>query len=357
MKLALRPQSSLQFSFLPASIFALLALVVALAPPATPAAPFAYHIYGIHSWNSGAGGLLNGRSGWSVEVVNTDTWPYDLTTAQAQQIRSEGWTLIIRINKFFGDTVPKDSAQFDAFAAACAAKVQTFSPWCDTWIIGNEMNADFEGNVPVATYAEVYRRCRAAIHAVQPDATVLVAAVAPWNASQTGTGPYASNRQWLNYFYELVHNLGAEADGFAIHAYGGRSGDTDPRDDSEMGFGVYKRWMEIITGYAPTASKPVFLTEMNHAADGQKPGQAGYPLYSYPAGYIQKLYEEINNWNQAHNNARIRCAAWFSYANGGFPGYNISNNSQMASDFSQTTSTTRYVWVPPSAAETWVFYE
>jgi hypothetical protein len=332
----------------------LLALVLYAFAPLVLAASDPIHIYGIHSWGFGANGLLNGKTGWTVEVVNTDEWPYDLTVEQAQNIRNEGWGLIIRINKFFGQTVPENPADFDAFAAACAQKVQTFSDYCHIWIIGNEMNADFEGAVSVATYEQVYRTCRDAIHAVQPNAVVLVAPLAPWNASTTGVGPYPSNRQWLNYFYDLVHRLGTDADGFAIHAYGGRGGDSDPRDDNEMGFGVYERWMEIITGYTPTAMKPVYLTEMNHAADGQG-STPGYPLYSYPAGYIQKLFEEIGTYNQAHENP-IRSACWFSYANGGFPGYNISTNSQMADDFRDSTSTTNWIGFEPftSASLGWM---
>lgn len=322
-----------------------LAAALALAGSATAAGSDATHIYGIHSWGNGAGGLLNGKSGWTVEVLNTDTWPYDLTVAQAQQIQNEGFTLIIRINKFFGQTVPENPADFDAFAAACAVKVQTFSSYCHIWIIGNEMNADFEGAVSVATYEQVYRKCRDAIHAVQPEAVVLVAALAPWNASTTGVGPYASNRQWLNYFHDLVHRLDDTADGFAIHAYGGRSGDSDPRDDNEMGFGVYERWMEIITGNPATAMKPVYLTEMNHAADGEGT-TAGFPKYAYPTGYMQKLFEEIGTYNQSHDNP-IRAACWFSHANGGFPGYNISTNSQMADDFRNATSTTDWIGFEP----------
>lgn len=98
-------------------------------PSAAPARE-AKHIYGIHCWGHGAGGLLQGKSGWSVEVVNTDPWPYDITTEQARSIRNEGFTLIIRINKFFGQTVPANFSEHDAFAAACAAKVETFKPHC-----------------------------------------------------------------------------------------------------------------------------------------------------------------------------------------------------------------------------------
>ncbi len=313
------------------------------------AVPEAVHIYGIHSWNDGASGIMNGKTGWTVEVVNTDYFAYDLTVEQAQRIVAEGFTLIIRINKTFGVTVPTNPADYDAFAQACAQKVQTFKSYCHRWIIGNEMNADFEGNIPVANYIQVYGKCRTAIKQVQPEAEVLVAALGPWNASQSGVGPYPSNRQWLNYMYQLVNTLNDACDGYAIHAYGGRSGDTDPRDDNEMGFGVFLKWMEIIDGNAYAFTKPVYLTEMNHAADGNK--APGVPQYDYPAGYISKLFEAINTWNETHSH-RISCAAWFAYANGGFPGYNITLNTLMRDDFSATTQTTDYLFVTLAVSPT-----
>jgi hypothetical protein len=306
-------------------------------PPAHP-----QHIYGIHSWGAGSGGLLQGKSGWTVEVVNTDDWPYDPEPADIQQMINEGWTPIIRINKFFGQTVPASSSEYDAFAQACAQKVQQYGNYCNIWIIGNEMNADFEGNIPVTAYIDVYTRCREAIKQVQPESTVLVAALGPWNASQGGVGPYPSNRPWLDYMYQLVHTLNNDCDGYAIHAYGGRGGDSDPRNDGEMAFGVYKKWMEILEGNAFARHKPVYLTEMNHAADGQDPNQAGFPLYDYPVNYIRLLYEEINTWNE-NNRQKIKAACWFSHANGGFPGYNISTNSDMSDDFNWVTRNTNYL--------------
>jgi len=306
------------------------------------APPHATHIYGIHSWGFGAGGLLRGKSGWTVEVVNTDTFPYDPTPSDIQNMVNDGWTPIIRINKYFGETVLASASEYDAFAQACADKVSQYGAHCNIWILGNEMNAAFEGGIPVASYADVYTRCRSRIREVQPEATVLVAAVAPWNPSQSGSGPYPSNQQWLNYMYDLVHRLGDNCDGYAIHAYGGRGGDSDPRDDDDWGFGVFKRWMEIIDGHPDAARKPVYLTEMNHAADGDKPDKPGFPLYDYPAGYIRLLFEAIDDWNATHAH-RILSACWFSYANGGFPGYNISTNSTMADDFSWTTENTEYL--------------
>jgi hypothetical protein len=319
----------------------------------------AVHIYGIHSWGDGANGIMNGKTGWTVEVVNTDPFGADLTPDQAQRIVNEGFTLIIRINKIFGTTVPTNPSEYDAFAAACAAKVTTFQNYCHRWIIGNEMNADFEGNIPAGNYITLYQKCRTQIHAVQPEAEVLVAAVAPWNSSQKPSGPYGSSC-WLNYMYQLVNTLGDEADGYAIHAYGGRGGDSDPRDDSDWGFGVFKRWMEIIDANAFARTKPVYLTEMNHAADGQG-STAGYPKYPYPAGYIQRLFQAINTWNIG-NAHKIRCAAWFAYANGGFPGYDITLNSQMRDDFSAATRDTNYTFLTPTptplpaSASRWTSY-
>jgi hypothetical protein len=312
-----------------------------------------YYIYGIHSWGDGASGIMNGKGGWSVEVVNTDYFAWDFTTEQAQRLKNEGFTLIMRINKYFGQTVPTSPSEFDTFAAAVANKAYTFRNFTSRFIIGNEMNADFEGNIPVTTYLTVFEKCRTEIKQILPDAEVIVAAVAPWNASQTGTGPYPSNRQWLNYFYQLVNDLGDNCDGYAIHAYGGRGGDSDPRDDNEMGFGVFYRWLEIIEQNPYAATKPVYLTEMNHAADGDS--TPGFPVYSYPAGYIPKLFEAVNTYNEGHN-FRVKAACWFSYANGGFPGYNITTNSQMGDDFRESTQETEY-YNRILSARHWQMYE
>jgi len=300
----------------------------------------AEYIYGIHSWGDGASGLLNGKSGWSVEVVNTDYFPWDFTLDQAGRLQNEGFTLILRINKYFGQTVPSSPSDYDSFAQAVSDKAWTFRNHSSRFIIGNEMNADFEGNIPVTNYITVFTKCRTKIKERLPHAVVITGAVAPWNASQSGIGPYPSNRQWLNYFYQMVNELGDDCDGYAIHAYGGRGGDSDPRDDNDMGFGVFYKWLEIIAQNPYASSKPVYLTEMNHAADGES--APGIPIYNYPSGYIPKLFEAVNTYNET-NNFRVKAACWFSHANGGFPGYNISTNSQMADDFRETTQNTDYL--------------
>lgn len=295
------------------------------------------HIYGIHDWGAGASGLFNGKSRWDVEVIRVG-----IDAPNLQQIKDDGFTVIVRLAKQWGESVPVNSGEWAGFAASCASTVNAYQTITTKWIVGNEMNANFDSNITAANYITIYTQCRAAIKAVQPDAEVLVAAVAPWNSSQNPGGPYA--HAWLNYMKALVDGLGTNCDGFAIHAYGGRNGDSDPRDDNYLGFAVYKDWMAIIGGNAAAAQKPVYLTEMNPFADGFGP-TVGYPKYAYSAGWIQKAYEEINAWNGAHT-LKIRAACWFAYSNGGFPGYDLTLLPQAASDFSATTSGTNYSYIP-----------
>ena len=297
------------------------------------------HIYGIHDWGSGASGFFSGKTRWDVEMIRVG-----IDTPNLQQIVNDGFTLIVRLGKSWGESIPRNSSEWNSFAASCANTVNTYKNVTNKWIIGNEMNANFDSNIPASQYVTVYTLCRDAIKAVQPDAEVLVAAVAPWNASQNPGGSYSY--AWLNYMEYIVNHLNSNCDGFAIHAYGGRNGDNDPRDDNYWGFGVYKDWMAIINANPQTALKPVYLTEMNCFADGFGP-TTGYPKYPYSSGWINKAFEEINNYN-VNNNYRIRCACWFAYSNGGFPGYDLTLLPQASSDFSYTTQHTNYLNLGPS---------
>lgn len=310
----------------------------------------AVHIYGIHDWGSGANGLFHGKSRWDVEMIRVG-----IDTPNLQPIKDEGFTIIIRLGKNWGESVPKNSSEWNSFAASCAATVNTYKSFTNKWIVGNEMNANFDSNIAASSYVSVYTLCRNAIKTVQPNAEVIVAAVAPWNSSQNPGGSYSY--AWLNYMQYLVNNLNDNCDGFALHAYGGRNGDSDPRNDNYWGFGVYKDWMSIISANPYACTKPVYLTEMNCFADGFG-SVTGYPKYSYSSGWIIKAYEEINNYNLTHNQL-IKCACWFAYSNGGFPGYDLTLISQASSDFSWTTEHTSYINLPPSAVRpvNWELYE
>ncbi|MCX7919850.1 MAG: hypothetical protein N3A72_09655 [bacterium] len=310
----------------------------------------ATHIYGIHDWGSTAQGLFNGKSRWDVEMIRVG-----LDTKPLAQIAGEGFTILVRLGKQWGESVPRNSNEWDTFALSCASTVSVYSSYCKRWIIGNEMNANFDSNIPASDYITIFKKCRVAIKTVQPEAEVLVAAVAPWNSSQNPGGPYSY--AWLNYMYTLVNGINDDCDGYAIHAYGGRNGDSDPRNDNYWGFGVYKDWMQIIGNNMYAYAKPVYLTEMNCFADGQG-SIPGYPKYNYSTGWINKAFEEINNWNRSHRQ-KIYCACWFAYANGGFPGYNLTLLPQASSDFSYTTQNTNYTIADPTTLlpKYWAIYE
>ncbi len=310
----------------------------------------ASHIYGIHDWGSGANGFFNSKTRWDVEVIRVN-----IDTPNFQSIIDEGFTLIVRLGKGWGESIPKNSSEWAAFAVSCANTVNTYKSYSNKWIIGNEMNANFDSNISASSYVTVYQMCRDAIKNVQPNAEVIVAAVAPWNSSQNPGGTYSY--AWLNYMQYIVNNLGNNCDGFALHAYGGRNGDPDPRDDNYWGFGVYKDWMEIIGANQYAKIKPVYLTEMNCFADGWG-STPGYPKYPYSSGWINKAYEEINNWNNT-NGQKIKCACWFAYSNGGFPGYDLTLVSQAADDFKFTTQNTNYTNLPPAKVDYtfWTIFE
>lgn len=301
----------------------------------------ATHIYGIHDWGGGANGIFNGKSRWDVQMVRVG-----MDSIDAAAITNDGFTLIIRLGKQWGESVPRSSSEWDSFAASCASTVSVYSSYCKRWIIGNEMNANFDSNISASDYMTIFGKCRTAIKTVQPDTEVIVAAVAPWNATQDPGGPYSHSSAWLNYMDALVNGLNNDCDGYALHAYGGRSGDNDPRNDTGWGFGVYKDWMYIIGNNMFAHVKPVYLTEMNSFADGDG-FTPGYPKYAYPTGWIQKAFEEINTWNRNHTQ-KIYCACWFAYANGGFPGYDLTLIGQASSDFSWTTQNTSYTIADPT---------
>lgn len=312
----------------------------------------ATHIYGIHDWGSTAQGLFNGKTRWDIEMIRVglDAKPLD-------SIVGEGFTVIVRLGKQWGESVPRNSSEWDTFAASCASTVSVYSSYCRRWIIGNEMNANFDSNISTNDYITIFQKCRTAIKAVDPNAEVIVAAVAPWNISQDPGGPYSHSSAWLNYMDALANGLNNDCDGYAIHAYGGRGGDANPRDDTGWGFGVYKDWMYIIGNNMFAHVKPVYLTEMNPFADGQG-STPGYPKYAYPSGWIQKAFEEINYWNRNHIN-KIYCACWFAYSNGGFPGYDLTLIGQASSDFSWTTNNTNYTIADPTGVqmEFWEIYQ
>lgn len=162
-------------------------------------------------------------------------------------------------------------------------------------------------------YADCYRRCRAAIHAVpgHADDQVLIGAVAPWNNETR----YAANPNgdWVTYFEEILTTVGANnCDGITIHAYTHTSDPNSISAHVPMGhpfghrqfeFKVYQDFMQAI----PAAMRhlPVYITETDQV----------HPWHDTNNGWIQAAYGEINWWNAQPGNQQIRSLVLYRWPN------------------------------------------
>lgn len=362
-------------------LLTLLVITASLAVSA-PATADSDNIYGIHFWGSGASGIMNGRQGYSIE----NTWPgvknktdWSDIRQMLQNARNDGFVPILRLNWEPGHTVPANNdwvSRFD-YAWKCKECVQACGDLCNIWIIGNEMNASWEGAIPAQWYLWCFNQydtnnCYYQIHSVQPNAVVLMGAVAPWNPDTNATGPYNTTyEKWKNYFYYLVNNAGTDVDGFAIHAYGGRQngqpGDTgydpDPRDDCNAPYTVSTQTVDVSWGFNPFRyfadevatkygdNKPVFITETNTNA-------TAVPSTSYRAGWMQAAYEAIDTYNK-NRFQKIRCLAWFTYdPYGAWTDYalccGVGQMSQARTDYQSTANSYDYNWTS-NTPDTYVY--
>ena len=336
-------------------------------------------IYGIHWWSNGAASMMNGKQGWTLEIVNTEGGQNSINNAKnlIQQIRNEGiFEPIIRINKNWGKTVPNNPGDFSAFANDCNNIVNQLSqsPWNVNWyVIGNEPNLAGENNqnavygsnggntglgVPADDYANCFIQCYSTIKSTVPNAKIMVAGAGPWNNQG---GLYTNDNSGVYYdvyFNHVVSVVGNNCDGYALHTYGffneGNDNNLSSPANSEpntWGFQSYKGQIKILQQYAFTQNKPIHITEINtksHSSD---------PVSSYTSGWMQQVYNEINSWNSQNAQYPILSACWFVYHDyGGWSTFALESNSgnlpQARNDFSSVTSGTNYTACgsPPSCA-------
>jgi hypothetical protein len=279
-------------------------------------------LYGIHDWSPEWGRIVRdaGVGGWCVTThALCEEKSYDF-----RPLAEYGITPIARLNLgyFPVGTIPQPSGYAD-FAEACRTFVQA-SPGCSRWIIGNEPNHSQErpSGAPIQPedYADCFLRARAAIREVQPEAEVIVAAVAPWNV-ETG--------DWLLYYSQLLQALGDDADGLALHAY---THGADPgligSEATMQGEYAARRWH--FRTYRDTLSVvpqslrhlPVYLTEFNQGDGAWR---------DVNLGFVQKAYVEIAEWNRQPDTQKIHCLClyrWLPYDR-----WTISDKAQVQADF------------------------
>ena len=248
------------------------------------------YIFGIH--DPGGEHLLAGR-GWVLftELVSEGGKDY-------RHYVNQGLGVIVRLNHAYGPTLPAPD-RYGEFARQCASFVAG-SQGCTTWIIGNEPNHHQEGRIPFDSYVDGFNQAANAIKRVQSDATVCIAAVAPWNMDAG---------DWLFYFAQLVRLC--HCDGITLHTY---THGTDPalvHSDEKMQshpdryyhFKAYRDFMAAIP--ADKRHLPVYITETDQDE----------PWANVNSGWIQNAYGEINWWNQQPGNQQIRALIIYRWPN------------------------------------------
>ncbi|WP_433933317.1 VWD domain-containing protein [Sorangium cellulosum] len=337
-----------------------LAMRIPRLPPAEEATAKveASYLFGVHSIEDrtderAAANLItppegSARSSWTVFVHYTKPSRGEIDYQRYKRMIDAGFSPIVRFDYNYGQTLPPASS--DACDPAWPGEVVDTmkrivdnevckGPCSTTFILGNEMNAEFEnredpdeeGGITVAQYASCFRDVRRRMKEEGVSAKLLVGAVGPLNADTTASCPGAEayDMDYKKYQHCLVRETKDHADGLALHAYGGRGDKLDPRsDDRHDGFQNYKLQLDIVDA-AGGAALPIYITEFNHAGDLYEHEGEHYAEQPYQSGFIQKAYQDVAAYNDK-NNCRIQSLIWFAYQNPTFAGLNLTDWECMA---------------------------
>jgi len=251
------------------------------------------------------------------EIAGTDGGDYS-------RYEMLGYTNIVRLNWSYGHGTIPDPAQYDEFAANCAAFV-AHSQGCHTWIIGNEPNHSQErppsGVITPEQYEACFVWCYGAIKAVRPDDLVLPAPIAPYNWE---------SGDCLSYLGNLAELLVADGvlDGWVLHAYT-RAHDpalitSELRVDNEhWHFRTYRDQAAVVAKHA--LDVPLFLTEANPTNGWTNVNN----------GWIREALCEIDTWNQGHPHQVIRAVCPFRWHDPSRPEWSIGDKAGVVEDYTQ----------------------
>lgn len=260
------------------------------------------YIYGLH--DPGGEHLLSGR-GWAVFTETADSAPGDY-----RRWADQGLGVIVRLNYGYGKkvgTIPTPD-RYAEFAQRCAVWVAA-SKGVEWLVIGNEIALEWEWPtdqpISLASYLDCYRQVYTAVKAVAPHVKIAPQAVAPWNASTPDAPDWILQ---LRHMLLAAHDI---TDWICLHAYTRYYGLDRFTSDERMNPPYNHRYSGWETLYEfmdaiPVTMRhlPVMITEANGNA----------PWSQYRAGWIQGLYQQIENWNAKPGNQQIRCAALFRWA-------------------------------------------
>jgi hypothetical protein len=290
-----------------------------------------------------------GRSGWDVELtyanlVEQRYWGIDDLAIRVDRATADGLRVLVRVDYDQGQSLPPtgDDESLDEYLAYLR-RLARDDRLRDVYgyIVGSNYNSldsntqSPERPVTPTWYARIFAgygagvsRTDNAVHVIRaenPRTRVLVGSVRPWSADSDGERPYAIDMPWLNYMNTLVSMLDESArtkaaagfpfvapDGFAVHASGrpgapelaGLAASKEPRTDllrtewggAQVGFRVYRDWLDIINDYPTTAGLPVYITTANtFVADEGTP-----PSRNYPDGWLTTALDVVNDEPQVH---------------------------------------------------------
>lgn len=287
------------------------------------------NLVGLHDF---AGKALAPVGTWLLDTIAISENPQP----HRYQDEAPGREIIGRLNHGYGDagTLPLN-AGVPEFVAKVAAHVAG-SSGCRRWVIGNETNLPREwpkmqdgGYQPISPlkYANIYKLCRNAIHALPGHGgdEVLIAAPGPWNNDYKYTGNPEGD--WIKYFMDVLAILGNEIDGICLHAYThgyntalvtSTAKMNPPFQNRNYEFRTYQDYMAAIPLHL--RKLPVYLTEAN----GNGPWQA--------VGLMPAMADEINAWNHMGNQP-ILCLIFYRYTTDDT--FNIVGKADVEAEFRQ----------------------
>jgi len=252
-------------------------------------------------WSSTGADLLDGK-GWVMFTEGIGYDPLDMSGRDYTAWADAGLGIIIRLNNGYAPngTIPLPEYYGD-FAMRCGHYVAA-SRGCNIWIVGNEPNLSIERPAPnmvilPESYGECYAACRNAIHAAQPDAQVLFAAIGPWNIE---------SGDWIEYLQRAIVAAG-QVDGYALHTYTHGHDPAlvtseqmmdPPFEDRHYQFRTYRDFLSVLPD-----GVPLYITETDQ----------GGPWVDTNSGWVRAAYAEIDEWNQNHPAQVVRCLALYRW--------------------------------------------
>lgn len=288
------------------------------------------------------------RSGWVVELTyarrgDQPYWGADDLAQRVQRDVSQGQRVIVRVDFDQGQPLPPAGDEvglvdYLAYLRRLARDQRLGGVYALQ--LGSGYNATPKHDLTPEWVARVINgyglasdRTDNGVQAIKlarPGLRVLVGPIQPWTTDQDGDLPYRIDAPWLNYFNTLAARLAKSAqakeaagqaltlpDGFAAQAPGrphAAALNPDQRAqeprldlhtpqwvDAQMGFRVYRDWLDIINSHDATRGLPLYITSTNtYTPDDPVP-----PAQNYPPGWLLAAYAEINAQPQ------VRSLIWF----------------------------------------------